>query len=194
MWNRRNFLQTAVVATSALALRGLPGTRLLADDRPGVAPFGDPVVISGTPRERGLAYGRHFATAIRGFLDREIYSVFVGHPFSKEELLSYAAGCQQVIREVCPIIAQELEGMAEGSGLSLDEHILITLHEELYHRGTLPPVPHCTAVGVSPPVTSGETLIGQTWDWMPSVAGLSAMLEWSRDDGPSVLAYAFPGL
>ena len=84
--------------------------------------------------------------------------------------------------------------MAEGSGLSLDEHILITLHEELYHRGTLPPVPHCTAVGVSPPVTSGETLIGQTWDWMPSVAGLSAMLEWSRDDGPSVLAYAFPGL
>lgn len=108
--------------------------------------------------------------------------------------MSYAAGCKTVIREACPIIAQELEGMAEGSGLSLDEHVLITLHEELYHRSTLPLVPHCTAVGVSPPVTSGQTLIGQTWDWMQSVAGMSTMLEWSRDDGPSVLAYAFPGL
>jgi hypothetical protein len=29
---------------------------------------------------------------------------------------------------------------------------------------------------------------------MPTVAGMSSMLEWRRDDGPSLLAYAFPGL
>jgi hypothetical protein len=36
--------------------------------------------------------------------------------------------------------------------------------------------------------------VGQTWDWMPSVAGMSTLLEWRRNDGPSLLAYAFPGL
>jgi hypothetical protein len=29
---------------------------------------------------------------------------------------------------------------------------------------------------------------------MPTVAGMSTMLEWQRSDGPSLLAYAFPGL
>jgi hypothetical protein len=29
---------------------------------------------------------------------------------------------------------------------------------------------------------------------MPSVAGMSSILEWRRDEGPSVLAYGFPGL
>ena len=85
--------------------------------------------------------------------------------------------------------------MAEGSGLRLEEHVLLTLHEELYHRGVLPPVPHCTAVAVGKPETrDGIAYVGQTWDWMPSVAGMSTMLEWRRSDGPSVLAYAFPGL
>ena len=51
--------------------------------------------------------------------------------------------------------------MAEGSGLRPEEIVLITLHEELYHRGVLPKVPHCTAVSVGPPdfitITAGPT-------------------------------------
>lgn len=109
--------------------------------------------------------------------------------------MRYSAACFKVIREECPVIADELEGMAEGTGLRLEEHVLITLHEELYHRGVLPPVSHCTAVAVGPPQTSQKkTYVGQTWDWMESVAGMSSMVEWRRDEGPSLLAYAFPGL
>jgi hypothetical protein len=99
-----------------------------------------------------------------------------------------------VICQECPIIADELEGMAEGTGLRIEEHVLITLHEELYHKGVLPPVSHCTAVAVAPPETKTQTFVGQTWDWMQSVAGMSSILSWRRAEGPSVLAYAFPGL
>lgn len=85
--------------------------------------------------------------------------------------------------------------MAEGAGLSLNELVLLTLHEELYHRGVLPMIEHCTAVAVGPPATAdGSTLVGQTWDWMESVFGMSSIVEWKRNEGPSLLAYGFPGL
>jgi hypothetical protein len=50
-------------------------------------------------------------------------------------------------------------------------------------------------VAIGPPRTrDGLTLVGQTWDWMESVYGLSSIVEWRRREGPSVLAYGYPGL
>ncbi|MFO0429148.1 MAG: C45 family autoproteolytic acyltransferase/hydrolase [Planctomyces sp.] len=160
-----------------------------------VKPFSQAIVIEGSSHERGVLYGRLFSDRIHQFYEREILTAFVGKPAMKADLIRYAAACGDVIRSECAEIAQELEGMAKATGLRYEEHVLMTLHEELYHRGVLPPVPHCTAVAVGPPETKHqETFVGQTWDWMPSVAGMSDMLHWKRTDGPSVLAYAFPGL
>jgi hypothetical protein len=153
------------------------------------------VVIAGTPKERGVAYGQQFRDGIRKFLDQEIYGAFIQKPSPKPEMLRYAAACGGVIAQECPEIHAELLGIAEGAGLGFDEVVLITLHEELYHRGVLPKVPHCTAVAVGPPDTAdGRTYVGQTWDWMESVAGWSSVVEWRRTGGPSLLAYGFPGL
>ena len=196
MFTRRTFLRQSLCAACSMAVTG-PIAHIAGAyaGEPEVAPFDAPTVISGTARERGRQYGARFADGIRTFLDREIYAVFSGQPALQDDLLRYAGACAGVIRTECPLIADELEGMAEGTGLRLEEHILLTLHEELYHRGVLPPVPHCTAVAAGPPETrDGIAYVGQTWDWMPSVAGLSTLLEWRRPEGPSLLAYAFPGL
>lgn len=196
MLDRRTFMRqsfgwvcSATAASIAAQARGA--------DEPArqIPPFGDCVVISGTPRERGRQYGRRFADATRAFLDREIYTPFVTETASKDELLRYADACGRVVRAQCPVIFDEMEGMAEGSGLRLEEHLLLTLHEELYHRGVLPPIAHCTAVAVGQPQTRNQVAyVGQTWDWMQSVAGLSQMLRWQRAEGPDLMAYAFPGL
>jgi hypothetical protein len=152
-------------------------------------------VISGSPRERGRMYGETFKKEIQAFLNAEIYQAFNNKPATREDMRRYAAACAKEIKSYSPVIYQELEGIAEGTGLSLDEVTLITLHEELYHRGALPKVEHCTAVAMGPPDTAdGHTYVGQTWDWMPSVFGQSTVLEWRRDEGPSVLGYAYPGL
>lgn len=191
MLNRRQFLATA--ASAAVISR----CEFLAADNTTrkVPPFGDILRIGGKPRDRGRQYGKHFAAGIAEFLDREIYTAFTGKNYLKEEMLRYADACGKVIRSECPIIAEELAGMAEGSCRTFTEHVLITLHEELYHRGVLPAVPHCTAVAVGKPETAdGKTFVGQTWDWMPSVAGMSTMVEWQREEGHSLLAYGFPGL
>ncbi len=152
-------------------------------------------VIAGTPLERGRTYGAMFRDQIHAFLNKEIYQPFNDKPATRDEMRSYAAACTVEIKSYAPIIYQELQGMAEGAKLPLDEVVLITLHEELYHRGALPKVQHCTAVAVGPPETrDGHTFVGQTWDWMPSVFGQSTMLHWRREEGPSLLAYAYPGL
>jgi isopenicillin-N N-acyltransferase-like protein len=162
---------------------------------PSVRPFAPAVVIEGEPRECGHAYGKRFRDGIRAFLKKEIYDVFVGKPSTKEQLLAYAAACGKVLRTECPTIADEFAGIADGAGVTYDEIILINLHEELYHRTELPHAGHCTAVAVGPPDTRGkQTYVGQTWDWMESVAGMSEVMEWRRKGDVPVLAYGFPGM
>src|SRR5262249_28453416 len=134
-------------AVTAHRLSGIKGQPTVAD----VPPL---TVIAGKPRERGVAYGKQLKSEIRRFLDQEIYKAFIGKLSSKDEMLRYAGACGEVVREACPIIFAELEGLAEGAGLKLDEIVLITLHEELHHKRVLPKVPHCTAVAVGPPDTA----------------------------------------
>ena len=187
--SRRDFLRHTAAGAACLAL---PGTVAAA---PKPEPFGAKAIISGKPRERGYAYGKQFKDGIERFLDKEIYGAFIGKPSPKDDMLRYASACGKVLKEVCPVVHEELAGAAEGSGFKYEELVLITLHEELFHRGALPKVPHCTAVGVGPPETSAkQTLVGQTWDWMETVAGMASVVEWRTGDGPSVLAYGFPGM
>jgi hypothetical protein len=195
-FSRRQFLAQVALGTGASVVSG---RGLLAEPtlriRPPTAAIPPLVELSGKPRERGRQYGRHFKEGIHTVLDREIYGAFIGHPSPKDQMRRYADACAREVRRLSPIIHDELEGMAEGGEIELDEVVLITLHEELFHKGVLPKVEHCTAVAVGPPDTVDKrTYVGQTWDWMESVFGMSSMLHWRRDEGPSLLAYAFPGL
>jgi isopenicillin-N N-acyltransferase-like protein len=152
-------------------------------------------VISGKPRERGREYGTRFKDAIHSFLEKEIYLGYEGKPNPRERMLRYAGECGAAIRKYSPTILDEMEGMAEGTGLMLEEVVLVTNHEELWHEGLVPASDHCTVFGAAAPDTEdGTTFVCQTWDWMESVYGLSTMLHWKRPEGPSVLAYAYPGL
>lgn len=164
-------------------------------DTPAIKPFAPAEVFAGTSHERGHAYGRAYKDAIHKFLDQEIYEA-LGSAATKEEMLNYANACGKVTRELCPMVAEEIEGIADGAGMTYDEIILIHAHEELYHRGKLPSAPgHCTAVAVSPADSGdGHTYVGQTWDWMTRLAGVSSVVEWQRKDAPSVLAYGYPGM
>jgi hypothetical protein len=194
--NRRAFLQRVGLSASALAGASVLREWALAEEKPLAEGAIPPLtLISGKPRDRGRMYGSRFKDGIHAFLDREIYQAFIQKPSPKDAMLAYAGACGKEVKQFSAVIHDELEGIAEGSGLKLEEVLLITLHEELYHRGALPKVDHCTAVAVGPPDTSdGNTYVGQTWDWMQSVFGMSSMLHWKREEGPSLLAYSFPGL
>jgi hypothetical protein len=186
-------LVTAVAANVAL----MTAVIAFADgvDKRAEQPFAAADVVTGTAHERGETYGKRHKDDIHEFLDREIYAAFLGKPYSKDEMLEYAKACGEVTREVSPLIAAECKGIATGAGLSYEEIILINLHEELHHMPKKKNPGHCTGVAIAPSDSGdGHTYVGQTWDWMTSVAGKSSIVEWQRKDGPSVLSYGFPGM
>lgn len=186
---RRRFLGQAAVGIAALSAKPVGG-----QDDPKALEH-TLAVVSGTARERGRQYGRQFKDGIRGFLDREIYRAFDGQPNTRETMLRFSSACGAAIKTYSAEVHEEMEGIAEGAGLRLEEVVLINNHEELWHRGVIPAQAHCTVFGSAPPDTAaGETFVAQTWDWMESVYGLSSLLHWKRDKGPSVLAYSYPGL
>lgn len=190
------YLSTFVLAvtTNAALISAVLAIAEGADQR-AEQPFSAAAILTGTARERGEAYGRLYKVDIREFLNREIYAAFLGKPYSKQELLDYAKACGEVTREVCPLVAAECEGIATGAAMSYDEIILINLHEELHHFPKKKLPGHCTGVAIAPSDSGdGHTYVGQTWDWMTSVAGKSSIVEWQRKDGPSVIPYGFPGM
>jgi hypothetical protein len=192
--NRRTFLKLA--GCGALA-SGLPIPQRAAAEFPKV-PDHTLTTIAGKPRDRGKQYGQKFKEAIHSFRDKEIYCFAANSPAnspSRDDLLRYSGACAKEIKTYCPTILDELEGIAEGAEMKLEEAVLITLHEELYHKGILPAVEHCTAIAAGPPDTSdGNTYVGMNWDWWGRLYGQSAVLLWKREEGPSVITYAYPGL
>ena len=188
--SRRQFLKIAGASGSLIALPRL----VAAEPATTAAPF-ELTTVSGKPRDRGRAYGKQFAAGIDDFLNREIYQAFTDKPHSQGGMLRYAEACLKEVKALSPSLVEEVEGIAEGSGKTPQELVLMSLHEELYHRSPLPMHGHCTAVAAGPPATAdGHTYVGQTWDWMQSVAGMSSAVLVKRDEGPSLLAYGFPGL
>jgi isopenicillin-N N-acyltransferase-like protein len=178
-------------ATAATLVAG----RVIAEDKqlPKV-PDHTLTIISGKPRERGKQYGAKFKDAIADFLDTEIYKPFAKTDAKRQELLRYAGSCATEVKKYSATLADELEGMAEGSGRTVEELVLLNLHEEVHYQLPLP-IEHCTAIAAGPPDTAdGDAYVGQTWDWMESVYGKSSVLLWKRPEGESVLAYAYPGL
>src|SRR5690242_13690079 len=130
--HRRRFtfslLACIVAANSALTCLAADKDKSVApteEQKKAVKPFEPAFVVRGsTPHERGVAYGKQFGPKIREFLEQEIYTPFIGKPSSKEEMLRYAAACGKVVKEICPMEAEECQGIADGAGMTFDEVIL----------------------------------------------------------------------
>jgi hypothetical protein len=194
--NRRRFLAYSSCAMAgAAASRSATAEPLPPADVSAQVADHTLTVIEGSPRERGRLYGEKFHAGIHGFLQREIFQVFATDDHERQNLLRYGGACADQVAEFSPEIMEELSGVSEATGIDIRELVLITLHEELYHRGQIPIVPHCTAVAFGPPESvDGDTYCGQTWDWMPRLLGMSQLVHWKRENGPDVLGYAYPGL
>jgi hypothetical protein len=135
----------------------------------------------GTARDCGRAYGSSQAEAIGAFLYQQL------QPDSLR--LAYAERCSKVLGEWEKPVFEFAQGMAEGSGKSLQEIVLLLLHEEIGH------VHNCTAIGATRKGTvDGSAVIAQNWDWSGSLYPWSSLLRLHTDSMPATLTYTFPGL
>ncbi|PII88204.1 acyl-coenzyme A--6-aminopenicillanic-acid-acyltransferase form [Leucobacter sp. OLJS4] len=167
-----------------------------------------PVVeVSGAPRERGRQYGEAardlIATAI-GY-----YSAALG----AQTGLGWGAISRSVrtwlpiSEELAPHLVEEMRGIAEGAGVGFDEILALNLRGEFVHnhraqragqpkaadaatideddRGS---VDGCTSFFLTGAASgTGDTLVGQNWDWRTLTAETTMAIRVVQDPLPTVV-------
>ena len=148
--------------------------------------------FSGTWREIGRQYGEDCRAEIRAMLD---YWEEALHPImpdkTMEDIIAATRQFEAPIREYAPEFIEEIEGIAEGSGLSKEE---ILFHQGSFEMDVAGPlyIGGCTSFAASGKATKGgKTIAGQHFDWYDDAAMI--MMRIKPKDGVPFLGTSIAG-
>jgi isopenicillin-N N-acyltransferase-like protein len=148
------------------------------------------VEASGSPYEVGFQHGRQCQALIPSFVDRGLAWLNHYQPMSRQEALHRARAYLPHARDFAPDLVEEMQGIADGAEVSLDEVLLLNVRTLLLY--TAPP--GCTAFAVVPPATAdGSVLFGQNHDWDPAGERFGLLLHLRPRGKPPVLMFGYPG-
>jgi isopenicillin-N N-acyltransferase-like protein len=148
--------------------------------------FGMPVLrLSGTPFERGYAHGVRFRQEIK----MAIADMETAHEKARcETARRKAEAAWPLVRELSPLVASEIEGIAEGSGTAVPDIMLRSGFEFFDPSMTT----GCSAVALSRP--SGA-IVAQNWDALPPAAQeLVLFLHFGEDGFEQAVVASYGGL
>lgn len=155
--------------------------------------------VAGTPRERGLQYGR-------GAGERIARSIQIYRPAFEDAGLTFgrveeiAQRFLERLRERDPRLAEEIVGIAEGSEQPVEEIMALNARTELLHgRASLPEEQDldggCTGAIALPGITAdGHVLHGQNWDWIDACRDSVVVIRVEPDRGPRMLLFVEAGI
>lgn len=162
--------------------------------------------VSGEPWDRGNQLGGASAQQVTASL--ELYErVFAKYSAltwkdAKEKALPYI----DLIAKFNNDLLEEMDGLANGSGLEFEDILTINVRSEVMFSGLAqksqaasefrPRFPvECSVVALTPLVTSDDrTLLAQNWDWLHPAKSTVVVAIVERDDGPNYLSIAEAGL
>lgn len=150
--------------------------------------------IHGGPKDRGYEYGAHHAALIKRLLNSHynFYSQFLNT--TREEALRSSAKYIEPTRNYSEEILNEIEGVAEGSRLSLEEIMLIAAFNEVFYPRL---ARACTSFAVRNGATAdGYTYVGQNNDegidpWLDG--DCTTLTRFVQKDAPNALIYTYAG-
>jgi len=165
--------------------------------------------LVGTPFELGLAHGRAYRAAIRAYAEERVAlaggAAWTGREMSRGEVLALAEACVEPHRAYAPDLMTELEGMAEATGLSLAELIVVggftdfidTVAGANRSGGAVletRAVDDCTAFLVpAARMADGAAAFGQTWDMHESSTEHLVLMRGRPKAGPDFLVFTTAG-
>jgi isopenicillin-N N-acyltransferase-like protein len=110
--------------------------------------------------------------------------------------LQHAAKFQEAIASIAPPLLEELQGIAQGAGVSLDEILFLNARTELMSMRPDGEANggECTAIGLARERTAGgQPIIAQNWDWHERVCATSAVFRLDSPDAPRAVFLAEAG-
>lgn len=166
--------------------------------------------LSGSYYDMGFAHGQAFREEIRYFTEDRVKlsmgKAWTGRALSREAVLALADACVAEHRAYAPELVNELEGMADATGLSLGELVINNGYTDfidaVYRLGESVQQPeqtrrvadNCTAFLVPGSVTAdGSAMFGQTWDMHDSATPHVILMRGKPDNAPEFLTFTITG-
>jgi isopenicillin-N N-acyltransferase like protein len=154
--------------------------------------------LSGTHRAIGRQFGEACAGLIGRHRDLALARLGTRRGVTREGALAAAGRYRDYVIEHAPFLDEEVQGVAEGAGLSLAEAYLLQLRAEVAAPTTATPAPRlagagdagdeCTSFAILAGATrDGVPLVGQNADLPAFYAEIGVVLEIVPDDALAVL-------
>lgn len=151
------------------------------------------VSVSGTPGECGAAYGAASAEMIAANNETYLARFEQRAGLGRAKVREWGVEFRTTTRRHHPRIAEMLDGVAEGSGVAVEEIYALNGRTELLygtHAAERGEPTECTALGQ----LGDGTVIGQNWDWHPDQRPFTLLLATTDENGFSVVTLAEAGM
>jgi isopenicillin-N N-acyltransferase-like protein len=155
------------------------------------------IELSGAPHARGVAYGKAAAERVhrslalyRGELERR--------GVGPEHIRKLARDFAPHVTAFDPAYLEEMQGIAEGAGVSVEDIIFINCRTEMMFGARAmidsDKTDGCTAVIVLPEASDDGMLIhAHNWDWREECVDTGVVLKIRRGEGPDMLIFVEAG-
>ena len=167
------------------------------------------VEFSGSAYDMGYAHGQRFHDEIHMFTEERVKlcldADWTGHSLPREAVMALAEACVVEHQAFAPDLMDELQGMADATGLSLAELVInngfTDFIDVVYNLGAeiVPAAPalfsdNCTAFLVpNERSATQQAYFGQTWDMHATATPYVILLRGQPDDAPAFLAFTITG-
>jgi isopenicillin-N N-acyltransferase-like protein len=167
------------------------------------------LTTQGDAYGRGLAHGRRFAQEIADNVETYLRR-FAASGLNRDAAFAEAERWLAAIAAQNSAYAEEMRGIAEGSGQSGETIALLNARYELAFtlfgqeaaKGAAAEAEllavgpdGCTTFGLTPEATADRhTWLGQNWDWLAGVHGRTFVLQARRNDKPSFICLTEAGI
>ena len=167
------------------------------------------IKLAGSPYKMGWEHGKRFHDEIHMFTEERVRlsqdANWTGHNLSREAVIALAEACVAEHQGYAPELMEELQGMADATGLSLAELVInngfTDFIDVVYNLGdiTVPAAPalvsdNCTAFMVpGSRSASGQAYFGQTWDMHASATPYVILIDGQPADAPAFLTFTITG-
>jgi isopenicillin-N N-acyltransferase-like protein len=162
--------------------------------------------ISGTPYQMGYQHGSAFREAIHEYTAERVRLCgdpkWSGIPLQTADVLALAEACLPYHQDYAPELMEELQGMADATGLSLAELIITNgftdfvdlVYTANQQKVSTLGVDDCTAFLIPANATAdGHAYFGQTWDMHATAAPYVLMLDGKPDNAPAFMSFTTMG-
>lgn len=119
---------------------------------------------AGTSQEVGRELGKRFAVEI-GQTVSEYDQFFTARKVERNTRLRIVAEVSEQTRAWAPHLYEEMSGVAEGAGVSLDEIMILNARTEILAAAPTPADAECSTAALVPSSGAAPHTV-QTWDWI----------------------------